>query len=318
MDLASIFKAYDVRGVYPDQIDEIVAYRIGAAFAAFSEAGRIAVGRDMRPSSEPLSRAFIEGAASQGSDVIDVGLVSTDALYFVSGRYDVPGAMFTASHNPGHYNGIKFCLAGAAPVSEDTGLQDIRALAERGREPGGRAGAVAHRDVLDEFVEHALGLIEVKEIRPLTVVADAANGMGGLILPPIFERLPVKLVPLYFELDGTFPNHPPDPIQAENLADLQKSVLDSGADLGMAFDGDADRVFLVDESSEPVSGSLTTALVARRVLAKDPGASIVHNLICSRVVREVILEDGGRPIRSRVGHSFVKKVMAETGAAFGG
>lgn len=318
MDLGPVFKAYDVRGTYPDEFDEVASYRIGAAFAAFGGSRRMVVGRDMRPSSEPLARAFIEGATSQGADVIDIGLVSTDALYFAAGRHQVPGAMFTASHNPGRYNGIKLCLAGAAPVGRETGLAEVRRLAEEGLAPASTPGSVAARDITGDFVEHLLTFVDARALRPLRVVVDAANGMAGRMVPPLFERLPVELIPLFFELDGTFPNHPADPIQIENLADLQAAVLEHGAALGMAFDGDADRVFLVDERAEPVSGSLTTALVASRVLAREPGASIVHNLICSRVVPETIRDLGGRPIRTRVGHSFIKQVMAETGAAFGG
>jgi phosphomannomutase len=272
----------------------------------------------MRVSSEPLSVAFSEGVRSQGVDVVDVGLVSTDALYFASGRHDAPGAMFTASHNPARYNGIKFCRAGAAPVGQDTGLEEIRRLADEGLEPAASTGSVRQADVLAQFVEHVLSFVDVANLRPLTVCVDAANGMAGAIVPPVFDRLPFKLVPLFFELDGTFPNHPADPIQVDNLRALQKAVVEHGAYLGMAFDGDADRVFLVDERGEPVSGSLTTALVASRMLGREPGATIVHNLICSRVVPEVVREMGGTPVRTRVGHSFIKKVMAETGAAFGG
>ena len=318
MDLGGIFKAYDVRGTYPEQFDEVAAHRIGGAFAQWTAAKRIVVGRDMRLSSEPLAKAFIEGITGQGADAVDIGLVSTDALYFASGRHEIPGAMFTASHNPGHYNGIKLCLAGAAPVGQDTGLADIRRLAEEGVEPAETTGAVGQRDVLDDFVEHLLTFIDSSVLRPLKVVVDAANGMAGKMVPPVFARIPVELVPLYFELDGTFPNHPADPIQLENLTALRKSVIEEGADVGMAFDGDADRVFLVDETADPVSGSLTTALAAAMVMDKEPGATIIHNLICSRVVPETIAEKGGTAIRSRVGHSFIKKVMAETGAAFGG
>lgn len=318
MDLGGVFKAYDIRGTYPEQFDEVAAHRIGGAFARWTGAKRIVVGRDMRLSSQPLAKAFIEGVTGQGADAVDIGLVSTDALYFASGRHEIPGAMFTASHNPGHYNGIKLCLAGAAPVGQDTGLADIRRLAEEGVEPAKTTGAVGQRDVIDDFVEHLLTFIDSSVLRPLKVVVDAANGMAGKMVPPVFERIPVELVPLYFELDGTFPNHPADPIQLENLTALRKSVLEEGADVGMAFDGDADRVFLVDETADPVSGSLTTALVAAMVMDKEPGATIIHNLICSRVVPETIAEKGGSAIRSRVGHSFIKKVMAETGAAFGG
>ncbi|MEX2586652.1 MAG: phosphomannomutase/phosphoglucomutase [Actinomycetota bacterium] len=318
MDLSAVFKAYDVRGVYPDQLDEEKIGRIGAAFAKMASVPRIAVGRDMRLSSEPLSRAFAEGAASQGVDVIDVGLVSTDALYFASGHLDVPGAMLTASHNPGKYNGVKMCLAGAAPVGEETGLREIRTMAEQGLDPAATTGRISTMDILDEFVEHAFRVVDTSGMRPLKVVVDAGNGMGGKVVPPVFSRLPVELIPLYFELDGTFPNHPADPIQISNLQDLIQAVGDNEADLGLAFDGDADRVFLVDEMGNPASGSLITALVAGEVLTAEPGAKIVYSLICSRVVRETICEMGGDPIRSRVGHSFIKRVMAETGAAFGG
>ncbi|HEX2149308.1 MAG TPA: phosphomannomutase/phosphoglucomutase [Actinomycetota bacterium] len=318
MDLSAIFKAYDVRGVYTEQLDESVVRRIGAAFAKVTDASSVVVGRDMRVSSEPLAEAFIEGVVGQGVDVVDIGLVSTDAMYFASGHLDMPGAMLTASHNPGKYNGIKMCREKASPIGEESGLRDIRKLAEEGVDSFGSSGTVTKQNVLARFVEHCLGVVDTTTMRPLKVVVDAANGMGGMIVPPVFDRLPVELIPLFFELDGTFPNHPADPIQPDNLVDLIKVIRDSGADLGLAFDGDADRVFLVDENGEPASGSLVTALVAGEVLDAEPGASIVHNLICSRVVPEVVREKGGTPIRTRVGHSFIKQVMAETGAAFGG
>lgn len=317
MDLTSIFKAYDIRGTYPDQLDEGAAERIGAAFAAFSKAPGIIVGRDMRRSSEPLAAAFADGATGQGTDVVDVGLISTDGLYFASGRLEMPGVMFTASHNPAQYNGMKMCLAGATPVGQDTGLADIQALAKAGLLPAARRGSVTRKDVLNEFIEHLLSFIDVSELRPLKIVVDAGNGMGGKMVPPLFERLPVEMTPLYFELDGTFPNHPADPIQLENIADLRRTVTEQGADIGMAFDGDADRVFLVDENAEPISGSLTAALVAARLLAKHPGGHVVHNVVCSRIVPETIIQNGGKPIRTRVGHSFIKKVMADTNAIFG-
>ncbi len=318
-DLGSIFKAYDVRGVVPDQLDEEVARRVGAAFAEWAAAPSIAVGRDARPSSPSLAASFAEGVTSRGVDVVDLGLVSTDLLYFASGDLQVPGTVITASHNPPQYNGLKFCLAGAAPVGEETGLREIRAIAEAdGLPPAGGRGRVEHRDMLDRYVEHVLGFVDVDRMAPLTVAADTANGMGGLVVPAVMERLPVKLIGLYLELDGTFPNHPADPINPENQRDLKKAVLDNQADVGMAFDGDADRIFLVDERAEGVSGSLVTALVAKALLEKNPGASVVYNLICSWVVPEVIEENGGVPVRSRVGHSFIKQVMAETGAVFGG
>lgn len=318
MDLASIFKAYDIRGVYPGEFNEAIARRVGAGFAAFVRTPSVIVGRDMRVSSPALAAAFIAGVTEQGVDVVDIGEVSSDALYFASGELGAPGAMFTASHNPGRYNGIKMCLAGAAPIGQDTGLDEVRRGAEADLPPADRPGLVTQRDVVADFASHVLSFVKPEQFAPLTVAADAANGMAGKMLPPILARMPVRVVPLYFELDGTFPNHPADPIQVANLADLQAAVLSEKADIGLAFDGDADRVFLVDELGEPVSGSLTTALVAQRVLARNPGASIVYNLICSRIVPETIKACGGVPIRSRVGHSFIKQIMAETGAAFGG
>lgn len=321
MNLARLFKAYDIRGVYPEDLDEVAAHAIGAAFARFvrdRSADKVIVGRDMRLSSPALSSAFVEGVTGQAIDVIDVGLVSTDALYFASGEFSAPGAMFTASHNPGEYNGIKLCLAGAAPVGEETGLAEVRRLAEKGVPPAERAGVVVERAVLDAFAQHLLNLVSPGLIKPLRVAVDAANGMGGVVVPLVLGKLEVEIIPLFFELDGSFPNHPADPIQVDNLRDLRDAVIEVRADLGLAFDGDADRVFLVDEKAEPVSGSLTTALVASRILRKEPGASIIHNVICSRVVPEVIEEFGGKPIRTRVGHSFIKQRMAETGAAFGG
>ena len=318
-DLSGIFKAYDIRGVVPDQLDEDAARRIGAAFAHWARAPRIALGQDVRPSSPGLAAAFSGGVTSRGVDVVDLGLVSTDLLYFASGELDVPGCVLTASHNPPQYNGLKLCLAGAAPVGEDTGLRQVRELAERDDfPPAPGRGTIEPADLLDRYVEHVVGFVDVAGLRPLTVVADTANGMGGLVVPAVFDRLPFKLVPLYFELDGTFPNHPADPIDPENQRHLQSAVTKHGADVGLAFDGDADRVFVVDERADGVSGSLVTALVAEGMLERHPGARIVHNLICSWVVPEVIRERGGEPIRTRVGHSLIKRVMAETGAVFGG
>jgi phosphomannomutase len=319
MALDVIFKAYDIRGVYPDELDEDAARRIGAAFAEFTGARSIVVGRDCRPSSPPLVEAFTAGVTARGTDVVDIGLATTDLLYLASGRLDLPGAMFTASHNPPRYNGLKLCREGAAPVGEDSGLLEVRALAERG--PGSASstrGRVETRDMVEDYVDHVVSFVDPNAMAPLVVVADAANGMAGLVLPPIFERLPCKLVGLYLELDGTFPNHPADPIQPENQEDLRRAVIEHGADIGLAFDGDADRVFVVDERAQGVSGSLITALVAEAMLDREPGAKVIHNLICSWVVPEVIRERGGEPIRTRVGHSFIKKVMAETGAIFGG
>lgn len=315
----NIFKAYDIRGIYPDEIDEDVAHRVGNAFVRFTGAARVIVGRDMRGSSAPLAAAFIEGVTLAGSDAVDIGLASTDMTYFASGRLDSPAAMFTASHNPARYNGIKLCRASAAPIGEETGLLQIRdsvvaGLVDRAEEDG----RVESLDLLDEFARHVRSFVDVGALRPMKVVADTANGMGGLVVPRIFDGLPFDLEILYPDLDGSFPNHPADPIQVENLADLRRRVLETGADLGLAFDGDADRVFLVDDRGEPVSGSTTTAMVARGILERNPGEKVVHNLICSKAVPEVIREAGGEPVRSRVGHSFIKQVMADTGAIFGG
>jgi phosphomannomutase len=317
--LERIFKAYDVRGVVPDELDAELARRIGAAFVEWSEAPRVVLGRDCRLSSPDLAAAIAEGVTSRGAGVVDLGLASTDLLYFASGSLDLPGMMLTASHNPPRYNGIKFCLSGARPVGEDSGLREIRRIVEAPeRRPASSPGSVEALDLLDAYVEHVLSFVEADRIRPLTVAIDTANGMGGLVAPAVFARLPVKLHHLFPELDGTFPNHPADPIDPENQRDLKSAVLEYGADVGLAFDGDADRVFLIDEHAADVSGSLLTALVARAMLRREPGAKVVHNLICSWVVPETIRENGGEPIRTRVGHSFIKQVMAETGAVFGG
>ena len=317
-DLASIFKAYDIRGVVPDQLDESVAESIGAAFVTVTGATRIVTGHDMRTSSGPLAEAFARGAAAAGADVLASGLASTDMLYYGSGEDNVPGAMITASHNPPRYNGIKLCRAGAKPVGTETGLKDIQDLAERGVDPVPRPGTVTSVDLLPGYADFLRKLVDLSAIRPLTVVADAGNGMAGYTVPKVFEGLPITLIPLYFELDGTFPNHVANPIEPENLRDLQRAVREHHADIGLAFDGDADRCFLVDERGEIVAPSALTALVAARELAREPGATIIHNLITSRAVPEIIAEHGGTPVRTRVGHSFIKAKMAETGAIFGG
>ena len=318
MSLDLIFKAYDIRGTYPDQLDAEVARRVGAAFAAFARAPTILVARDMRPSGEELSAAFADGATSQGVDVVDLGLASTDLLYFAAGRLDAPGAVFTASHNPAGYNGIKLCLAGAAPVGEESGLLEVKALTAAGLPVGSRQGSVTRRDLLDDYAAHVRSFVDTAALTPLRVVVDSANGMGGHVAPAVLDGLPFAVTWLYQELDGTFPNHPADPLNPANLVDLQAAVLAEGADIGLAFDGDADRVFLVDEAGQGVSGSLTTALLAKGILAKNPGETVLHNLICSKSVPEVIRESGGTPVRTKVGHSFIKAVMAETGAIFGG
>jgi phosphomannomutase len=321
-DLDKIFKAYDIRGVYPDELDEDSARRIGAGFAKFLDgAPRVVVGRDMRTSSPALAVAFSEGVRGAGLDVLDLGEISTDALYFASGRYESPGAMFTASHNPARYNGLKLCRAKAAPIGADSGLQDIKKLAA---EPTLRAGTPVRKgsrdegDVLAEYADHCRSFVDADALKSLKVAIDAGNGMAGKTVPIVFDKLPFEVTPLFFELDGTFPNHPANPIEVENLRSLQQAVTENGCDLGIAFDGDADRIFLIDETGRPVSGSTTTALVAERLLKKNPGETILYNLICSWSVPEIVKENGGVPVRTRVGHSFIKEVMAETGAIFGG
>nr|MDP9461867.1 phosphomannomutase/phosphoglucomutase [Actinomycetota bacterium] len=319
-DLSSLIKAYDVRGVVPDEWDEDVSRAIGAAFAELvhteSGAPTVVTAHDMRDSSVPLSRAFAEGVLGRGIDVVEAGLGSTDLLYFAAGSLDLPGAMFTASHNPAQYNGIKLCRAGAAPIGQDSGLATIREWAERDsyeRVPD-RVGSVSGRDVLQEYAAHLRSLVDLSQIRPLRVVVDAGNGMGGHTVPVVLSGLPLDVVPLYFELDGTFPNHEANPLDPANLVDLQAAVREHGADLGLAFDGDADRVFVVDETGAPVSPSAVTALVAVRELAKGRGRSVIHNLITSRAVPEIVREHGGDPVRTRVGHSFIKEEMARTDA----
>ncbi|WP_261718553.1 phosphomannomutase/phosphoglucomutase [Streptomyces sp. FZ201] len=323
-DLSQLVKAYDVRGVVPDQWDESLAELFGAAFVRVTGARAVVTGHDMRPSSPGLSSAFARGAAAQGADVTEIGLCSTDQLYYASGALDLPGAMFTASHNPAQYNGIKMCRAGAAPVGQDTGLAEIRALVEGwldsgAPEPAATTGTITRRDTLEDYAAHLRSLVDLTSIRPLKVVVDAGNGMGGHTVPTVFEGLPLTLVPMYFELDGTFPNHEANPLDPANLVDLQKRVREEKADLGLAFDGDADRCFVVDAQGEPVSPSAITALVASRELARHGGkGTIIHNLITSWSVPEVVRENGGTPVRTRVGHSFIKAEMAKSGAIFGG
>ncbi|MFF8592757.1 phosphomannomutase/phosphoglucomutase [Streptomyces sp. NPDC015220] len=340
-DLSQIVKAYDVRGVVPDQWDESLAELFGAAFVQVTGASAVVVGHDMRPSSPGLAGAFAHGATRRGADVTEIGLCSTDQLYYASGALDLPGAMFTASHNPARYNGIKLCRAGAAPVGQDTGLAEIRELVEKwldsgAPDPAERTGTVTRRDTLADYAAHLRSLVDVTSIRPpashhrsrgddeacpprLKVVVDAGNGMGGHTVPAVLAGLPVELVPMYFELDGTFPNHEANPLDPANLVDLRKRVREEEADLGLAFDGDADRCFVVDERGEPVSPSAITALVAARELARHGGrGAIIHNLITSWSVPEVVKENGGTPVRTRVGHSFIKAEMARSGAIFGG
>ena len=315
----AVFKAYDVRGTVPDQVDETLARATGAAFVRVTGAGTVVVGHDMRPSSPGMAGAFAAGASASGADVVMIGLASTDQLYFASGHLGHPGAMFTASHNPAQYNGIKMCRSHAQPIGMETGLADIRDLVVGDQRESGAVGDISEHDVLDAYAAHLLALAPVVG-RRLKVVVDAGNGMAGHTAPAVFERLgeSVELVPMYFELDGTFPNHEANPIEPENLRDLQARVLAEGADIGLAFDGDADRCFLVDERGRLVSPSTLTALIAARELAKEPGATVIHNLITSRAVPEIVTELGGNPVRTRVGHSYIKATMAETGAIFGG
>jgi phosphomannomutase len=316
---AKIFKAYDIRGLVPDELDEDAAERIGAAFARLTGAKSLVTVHDMRTSSAPLADAFGRGAAAQGADVVSGGLGSTDMLYYASGSLGMAGAMITASHNPAKYNGIKLCRQGARPVGADTGLAELRKMAQDGVPPHrGPAGTITSQDLLSGYAAHLRTLVDLSGIRPLKVAVDAGNGMAGHTVPEVFHGLPLQTVPLYFELDGSFPHHEANPIDPANLRDLQDAVTSSGADIGLAFDGDADRCFVIDERGRIVSPSVLTALIAVRELAREPGATVIHNLITSHAVPEIISEHGGVPVRTRVGHSFIKAEMAATGAIFGG
>ncbi|NUP64298.1 MAG: phosphomannomutase/phosphoglucomutase [Nonomuraea sp.] len=318
-DLAKIFKAYDVRGVVPDELDEPIAEAVGAAFVEVTGAESVVVAHDMRDSSVPLAEAFIRGARSRRADVVHAGLGSTDLLYYASGSLGLPGVMFTASHNPAQYNGMKMCRSGAVPIGGETGLTEIR---DRAAELVGvtatPTGSLIEKDLLSGYAHHLRTLVDLSEIRPLKVVVDAGNGMGGHTVPAVFGGLPLEVVPLFFELDGTFPNHDANPLEPQNLLDVRRAVVETGADLGLAFDGDADRCWVVDERGESVSPSAITALVATRELGKHPGGTIIHNVITSLGVPEIVREQGGVPVRARVGHSFIKAEMARTGAIFGG
>jgi len=315
-----IFHAYDIRGIYGENLTDDVAYRIGRAAAQYLQVPEIAVGRDMRLSSPQLAAALIRGITDQGVNATDLGMTTTDGLYFAVGKFDFPaGVMITASHNPAQYNGMKFCRAQAFPISLESGLSDIRDLAVSGKfaEPASK-GQVIKRDITDDYVKHALSFIDVSRIRPLKVVIDAGNGMAGLIMPKVFQHLPCELVPLYFELDGNFPHHPASPIEPENMVDVQKKVREVGADLGAAFDGDADRMFPVDEHGDLVDGSKVIAAVSNSLLQKFPGSTILYNLIVSKSVPELINKLGGKAIRTRVGHSYIKAEMRQNNAIFGG
>ena len=323
MSTPNIFKAYDIRGLVGKELTKQFAFSTGVAFAKFLELERepatVVIGEDMRPSSPELADAFSAGVTSQGMDVIRIGLASTDMLYFAAGKLNLPGAMFTASHNPAEYNGIKLCLSGARPIGKESGLLTIEKFVREGIPVSMRPiGVETHREMLNEYVDHLLTLVDVSEIRKLNIVIDAGNGMAGHTAPAVFSRLNAQVTEMYFELDGTFPNHEANPIDEENLKDLKKMVKKKGADIGLAFDGDADRCFLVDEMGNAVNPSLLTALIADRELRKSPGSPIIYNLISSRAVPEVVIENGGKPLRSRVGHSYIKAMMAQSGAIFGG
>lgn len=321
-DQSTIFKAYDIRGTVPDQLDADLAYKVGRALVLFLQPEHVAVGHDMRVSGASLATAMIDGIRDQGADVIDLGLVSSDALYFAVGQYGYDaGVMITASHNPAEYNGIKMCRKEARPISLDDGLAEIRDIALAGNFPdpkNGKRGDLTQKEVLPAYVEYALQFVDTSRIKPFKVAVDAGNGMAGRTIPLLFQHLPCELVPLYFELDGTFPNHPANPIDPAAMIDLQKTVVEQKCDLGVAFDGDADRMFLVDEQGQLISGGTTTAMVAIALLEQNPGATICYNLICSRTVPETILAHGGRPYRTPVGHSLIKKIMRAEDAIFGG
>ena len=319
----SIFKAYDIRGLVDKELTPDFAFATGVAVAKFleieREPGTVVIGEDMRPSSPTLASAFSAGVTSQGLDVIRIGLASTDMLYFASGKLNLPGAMFTASHNPAAYNGIKLCLSGARPIGKESGLVTIENFVIEGTPMAMRnLGVEKSQNLLEEYVDHLLTLVDVSKIRPLKIVIDAGNGMGGYTAPAVFKRLNAEVIEMYFELDGTFPNHEANPIEPSNLVDLQKAVKKHKADIGLAFDGDADRCFLVDEKGDLVNPSALTALIATRELKRYPSSNIIYNLISSRAVKEVVEENGGSAVRSRVGHSYIKKLMAETNAVFGG
>lgn len=317
MNLDLIFKAYDVRGVYPTQLNEDLARTIGRAFATFVSADMIMVGHDMRMSSPQLSRAFAEGICDMGKSVHFVGLISTDASYFAAGKFNVPVAMFTASHNPPEWNGIKMTNAGAVPIGVESGLRDIRVLVEKNTWADvAQRGTITERDIVPDFVAHALGMIDPAQMKPLKIAIDAGNGMAGFIVPKVFAQLPCEIVPLYFDLDGRMPNHEPNPIDPKNVQDLIAAVKKNTCDVGLAFDGDADRVFFIDELGRRISASLIGAMVAKKVLENHPGATIIYNAVCSRIVPETIANNGGTAVMERVGHSYIKKTMKETGAVF--
>lgn len=314
-----IFKAYDVRGIYGGTLTDEIAYLFGRGLVQYLGASNVAVGYDMRESSPSLAENMIRGITDQGANAAELGKISTDSLYFAVGKFGYPaGVMITASHNPPEYNGFKVCRENAIPLSGDHGLNQIRDLMRRGFKEVSHKGKKTERDIREAFSKHVLSFIDIDKIKPFKIVIDAGNGMGGKILPPVFDKLPCEVIPMYFELDGTFPNHPANPIEPENIKDLQAKVKETGAFLGAAFDGDADRMFLIDENAKPMGGDIVTAMVARNLLKKEPGATITYNLICSKTVPETIKKFGGNPIRTRVGHALIKPIMREHNAVFGG
>ena len=319
----SVFKAYDIRGVFPEEVNADLFRAIGRAFSIFIKSkternSSVVIGRDMRESSQSLAEAFADGIMDQGVNIVDIGLASTDMCYFASGRLDLPAAMVTASHNPAEYNGLKICLNQARPIGQDSGLREILEIVNSSPEAVDETGTAEELNILEDFATHVLSVIDKSDLRKLKIVADSGNGMGGLILPPVFSKLPFELEILFPELDGTFPNHPADPLQQENQKYLKERILETKADVGLAFDGDADRVFFMDEKGEPVSGSIATALIAEQILKENKGDSVIYNLICSKVVPETISKNHGKGIRSRVGHSFIKELMEKHDAVFGG
>ena len=318
MDYSHIIKAYDVRGIFPDELDEEAASRIGAAFASFVDADEVIVGYDCRLSSPPLREALVDGITGQGVSVRLIGEIPTDVLYYASGALSLPGVVITASHNPAQYNGLKFCQPGAAPIGADTGLKEIQSRAETGLDANGTPGSVRTQDVIPGYIDHVISATGADGIGRLRVAADGGNGMAGAVLPQVFDRIEAELIGLYLDPDGTFPNHPADPLRPENLVDLMALVDEVSPDLGVAFDGDADRAFFIDDAGVALPGSTTTAIIADWFLAREPGSAVVHNLICSKAVPEIVEAAGGLPIRTKVGHSYIKQVMAETGAVFGG
>lgn len=314
-----IFKSYDIRGIYPDELNASVAYNLGKAIADYLQEKKIVIGKDMRVSSDEIAKNLTGGITEQGVDVIDAGLICTDMIYYLSGKYKIGGVMITASHNPPEYNGMKIVKSGAIALSGEKGIFQIRDLLLKNQfKKSTKKGKTAQKDHLEEYIQHALSFIDLDVIKPFKIVIDAGNGMAGKIIPAVAQYLPLKIIPLYFELDGTFPNHIPNPLEPENVVDLQRKIIEKKANLGLAFDGDGDRMFLFDENGEMITGTITTVLIAESLLLKNPGQKILYNSVCGRVVPETIKKYGGKPIRVPVGHSIIKQKMREHHALFAG